>query len=82
MLAGVFERCMKRRGVKDTDSFDWEKLPNDVTPASPHATSNPPMASVTKPSGVLTTDVGDEHIVLDNNQENIEPNDNKHVIEV
>lgn len=24
MLAGIFERCLKRRGVKDTDPFDWE----------------------------------------------------------
>ncbi|XP_037035357.1 tau-tubulin kinase homolog Asator isoform X3 [Bradysia coprophila] len=25
MLASLFERCMKRRGVKDSDPFDWEK---------------------------------------------------------
>lgn len=25
MLASLFERCMKRRGVKDTDPYDWEK---------------------------------------------------------
>lgn len=25
MLAGVLERCMKRRGVRDCDPYDWEK---------------------------------------------------------
>lgn len=25
MLVTLFERCMKRRGVKETDPFDWEK---------------------------------------------------------
>ncbi|XP_055680716.1 tau-tubulin kinase homolog Asator-like isoform X2 [Lutzomyia longipalpis] len=25
MLAGLFERCMKRRGVKESDPYDWEK---------------------------------------------------------
>lgn len=24
MLAGIFERCIKRRGIKDTDPYDWE----------------------------------------------------------
>ncbi|XP_070138418.1 tau-tubulin kinase homolog Asator isoform X3 [Drosophila bipectinata] len=26
MLIGLFERCMKRRGVKESDPYDWEKL--------------------------------------------------------
>lgn len=26
MLVTLFERCMKRRGVKETDPFDWEKV--------------------------------------------------------
>lgn len=30
MLATLFERCMKRRGVKDTDPYDWEKLDNSA----------------------------------------------------
>lgn len=25
MLAALFERCMKRRGVKESDPYDWEK---------------------------------------------------------
>ena len=29
MLLGLFERTMKRRGVRDTDPFDWEKLANE-----------------------------------------------------
>ncbi|XP_053967775.1 tau-tubulin kinase homolog Asator-like [Anastrepha ludens] len=26
MLIGLFERCMKRRGVKESDPYDWEKI--------------------------------------------------------
>ncbi|XP_044573596.1 tau-tubulin kinase homolog Asator isoform X2 [Drosophila ananassae] len=26
MLISLFERCMKRRGVKESDPYDWEKL--------------------------------------------------------
>lgn len=25
MLESLFERCMKRRGVKESDPYDWEK---------------------------------------------------------
>lgn len=32
MLSSLFERCMKRRGVKDSDPFDWEK-PETISPA-------------------------------------------------
>ena len=40
MLAGVLERCMKRRGVRDCDPYDWEKLaetPQSVTTSSSSA---------------------------------------------
>ncbi|XP_025207513.1 tau-tubulin kinase homolog Asator [Melanaphis sacchari] len=33
MLTGLFERCMKRRGVKECDQFDWEKTTETVQPA-------------------------------------------------
>lgn len=33
MLTGLFERCMKRRGVKESDPFDWEKPIETVQPA-------------------------------------------------
>ncbi|VVC37506.1 Hypothetical protein CINCED_3A020953 [Cinara cedri] len=32
LLSSLFERCMKRRGVKDSDPFDWEK-PETISPA-------------------------------------------------
>lgn len=35
MLSTLFERCMKRRGVKETDPYDWEKLDSGV-----HSVSN------------------------------------------
>ncbi|XP_031622645.1 tau-tubulin kinase homolog Asator isoform X2 [Contarinia nasturtii] len=30
MLSTLFERCMKRRGVKETDPYDWEKLDSGI----------------------------------------------------
>lgn len=30
MLSSLFERCMKRRGVKETDPYDWEKLESGI----------------------------------------------------
>lgn len=32
MLTSLFERCMKRRGVKECDHFDWEKTSETVQP--------------------------------------------------
>ncbi|XP_037825842.1 tau-tubulin kinase homolog Asator isoform X7 [Lucilia sericata] len=37
MLIGLFERCMKRRGVKESDPYDWEKV--DATGNSTTATN-------------------------------------------
>lgn len=33
MLTGLFERCMKRRGVKESDPYDWEKPTENTQPA-------------------------------------------------
>lgn len=37
MLTALIERCMKRRGVKDSDPYDWEKVETTV---QPNVTSN------------------------------------------
>ena len=50
MLAGVFERCMKRRGVKETDPYDWEKLTPDNN-SSTNLATNPAPTATTKPTG-------------------------------
>lgn len=42
MLATLFERCMKRRGVKDTDPYDWEKLDNSAHLVGNNNQSNMP----------------------------------------
>lgn len=41
MLSTLFERCMKRRGVKDSDPYDWEKIENTQQTAS----NNPPSSN-------------------------------------
>ncbi|KQS21498.1 uncharacterized protein Dere_GG16446, isoform C [Drosophila erecta] len=40
MLIGLFERCMKRRGVKESDPYDWEKVDSTAI-GNISATSNP-----------------------------------------
>lgn len=84
MLAGILDRCLKRRGVKDTDVFDWEKttLASDPHhhPKTANAVNNT-AAIMTRP--VTTASLGAEpHIqlitsVFDNDQENIEPDNEK-----
>ena len=46
MLSGLFERCMKRRGVKESDPFDWEKTPTDNSLGTTTTTTH---AVITKP---------------------------------
>ncbi|XP_044737816.1 tau-tubulin kinase homolog Asator isoform X2 [Chrysoperla carnea] len=40
MLIALFERCMRRRGVKESDPYDWEKIPqsspNIINPSHTH----------------------------------------------
>lgn len=82
MLTSLFERCMKRRGVKESDPFDWEK-PNEIAqPAvtvSVHTNSTTP-AVISRP--ITCTTYGGEtnnqlpvSSVVDN--ENEEPENKK-----
>lgn len=74
MLISLFERCMKRRGVRETDPYDWEKPSGDNVTLSQTATVQQPVApSSTIPRHTKHTPT------TDNNQENIEPTDNKEV---
>ncbi|XP_044762632.1 tau-tubulin kinase homolog Asator isoform X2 [Coccinella septempunctata] len=70
MLISLFERCMKRRGVKESDPYDWERTSTaeTITP-----TQN------TQPTTTAAPTSNAKHIkhAVDNNQENIEPTDNK-----
>lgn len=40
MLAGIFERCIKRRGIKDTDPYDWEIQASMQQPAQNQVSSS------------------------------------------
>ena len=51
MLAGIFERCMKRRGVKDSDPYDWEKPYNDNSVTTTTTTSTTVISRPLGPSG-------------------------------
>ncbi|XP_065343410.1 tau-tubulin kinase homolog Asator isoform X3 [Cloeon dipterum] len=84
MLIGLFERCMKRRGVKESDPYDWEKVTTEnLAPLS--TTTSPSPALISRPTtGMLPASrITDNHVEdnmitsLDNNQENIEPDNRK-----
>lgn len=51
MLSGIFERCMKRRGVKDSDPYDWEKPYNDNSITTTTTTSTTVISRPVGPSG-------------------------------
>ncbi|CAH0601972.1 unnamed protein product [Chrysodeixis includens] len=50
MLHALLERCCKRRGIRDTDPYDWEK---DAAPA--------PRARAAMTTGPIQPDVTNEH---------------------
>lgn len=72
MLISLFERCMKRRGVKESDPYDWEKQSTG---------DNAAITVAPQPTSILPTAAPKhaKHPQTDNNQENIEPTDNKEV---
>jgi tau tubulin kinase len=43
MISGIFERTMKRRGVRESDPFDWEKAGSDSTASEGIGSGNPPL---------------------------------------
>ncbi|XP_015172163.1 PREDICTED: uncharacterized protein LOC107064249 isoform X1 [Polistes dominula] len=77
MLAGLFERCMKRRSVKPNDPYDWERplIANEglsTTRSLPTVTVPPALTTATainQPPTIPTVDT--------NNQENVEPDNRK-----
>ena len=85
MLAGVLERCMKRRGVRDTDPYDWEKAPEaaqSVTTSSSTAAfpSKPQQPRVinTAATSATTENICEDPLAASlglNNQENLYPGD-------
>ncbi|XP_064484997.1 uncharacterized protein LOC135397370 isoform X2 [Ornithodoros turicata] len=67
VLVGLFEHCMKRRGVRESDPYDWEKTytDNSVTATiTPTAVSRPAQPGSAPPGGV--TGVGTENLLDDN----------------
>lgn len=60
---------MKRRGVKPSDPYDWEKIPSGDNVQNMD----------TQPPTAPTTIARHSKLTTDNNQENIEPVDNKEV---
>ncbi|XP_042235973.1 uncharacterized protein LOC121875476 isoform X2 [Homarus americanus] len=87
MLSGLFERCMKRRGIKESDPFDWEKTPTDNSLGTTTTTTH---AVITKPQhadsrlvyggGGMTDNMLDDNVLGSvDNQENVEaPHDREH----
>ncbi|XP_020706671.2 tau-tubulin kinase homolog Asator isoform X2 [Athalia rosae] len=77
MLAGLFERCMRRRGVKEKDPYDWEK-PVIADENLPSTRSLPTATIPPAPTTATTTNQPPTTPNLDtNNQENMEPDNRK-----
>ncbi|KAK4297480.1 hypothetical protein Pmani_030101, partial [Petrolisthes manimaculis] len=87
MLSGLFERCMKRRGIKESDPFDWEKTPTDNSLGTNTTTTH---AVITKPQhadsrnlygggGGMTDNMLDDNVLGSvDNQENVELDRDQH----
>lgn len=73
MLAGLFERCMKRRGVKESDPYDWEKVTLLETNTTNAIVNSPGV--IRRPATRTTDNYAEDMLIctFDNNQENIEP---------
>lgn len=77
MLISLFERCLKRRGVKEIDPYDWEKAPaGDNIPTTINPGSTPQSHAIVQNT---IPKHPKQQTPTDNNQENIEPTDNKEV---
>lgn len=81
MLAGLFKRCIQRRGIRPSDPYDWEKQniihESLATMKSlPTVTAPPVFTNTTTANQTLATQNVDP-----NNQENVEP-DNKKELDV
>ena len=77
MISGIFERTMKRRGVRETDPFDWEKAGSDSTQSEGLGTAVKTTAPQTS-KVIITDNVEHQHPTVDN-QENVEPDNMKEV---
>lgn len=68
VLVGLFEHCMKRRGVRESDPYDWEKTYTDhsvvTTTLTPTAVSRPAQPGSAPPGGI--GGVGTENLLDDN----------------
>ncbi|XP_066599003.1 tau-tubulin kinase homolog Asator isoform X2 [Prorops nasuta] len=74
-LASIIERCMKRRGIKPNDPYDWEKYINEElsTKSLPAVTFATALTVHGTPTNQPTTRTN----VDTNNQENVEPDNRK-----
>ena len=76
MISGIFERTMKRRGVRESDPFDWEKAGSDSTQSEGLGTAV--KSSAPQTNKVIITDNVEQQATVDN-QENVEPDNMKEV---
>ena len=67
---------MKRRGVRESDPFDWEKAGSDSTQSEGLGTAVKSTAPQT--NKVIITDNVEQQVAVDN-QENVEPDNMKEV---
>lgn len=79
MLTGLFERCMKRRGVKESDPFDWEKPIETIQPAlSVNVIANNTTPVISRPVTCTSygADINNQLVTSTIDNEDKEPPDN------
>ena len=83
MISGIFERTMKRRGVRESDPLDWEKAGSDSTQSEGLGTGTGNALKNTAPTQNNKVIIATETTNLENatvdNQENLEPDNRKEV---
>ena len=77
MILGIFERTMKRRGVRESDPLDWEKAGSDSTQSEGLGTGTTLKNAAPQNNKVIIPD-NVENATVDN-QENMEPDNMKEV---
>ena len=40
-LAGLIQQCMHRKGIQESDLYDWEKIPSEMTSSNISVTTQP-----------------------------------------
>ncbi|XP_071834412.1 uncharacterized protein [Apostichopus japonicus] len=67
-LHSLLQKCMKRKGVRDTDPYDWEKICQDASLTTTTGTSTSPHKEQKQPG--LDAAPGNTEVAIEDNESN------------